>query len=123
MLALTPGVSVYLALGATDMRKSFAGLAGAVEAHLKRDPLSGHLFAFCNRRRNMIKVLAWDGSGLCLYAKKLERGTFPWPREEADAQATTLSADDQALILAGVDPVTAPRQRGWWRCAPTRVAS
>ncbi len=83
MLALTPGVSVYLALGATDMRKSFAGLAGAVEAHLKRDPLSGHLFAFCNRRRNMIKVLAWDGSGLCLYAKKLERGTFPWPREEA----------------------------------------
>ncbi|MDP7572369.1 MAG: IS66 family insertion sequence element accessory protein TnpB, partial [Myxococcota bacterium] len=71
----------------------------------------------------MIKVLTWDGSGLCLYAKKLERGTFPWPREGTDAQATTLSADDLALILAGVDPVTAPRQRGWWRCAPTRVAS
>lgn len=123
MFALTPGTRAYLALGATDMRKSFNGLAGAVESVIRQDPLSGHLFAFCNRRRNMIKILLWDGSGLCLFAKRLEKGTFPWPTGAAEEREATLSANDLSLILAGVDPITAPRQRGWWNREPTRHAS
>lgn len=122
MLALTPGTRAYLALGVTDMRKSFTGLAAAVEALVQRDPLSGHLFAFCNRRRNMIKVLQWDGSGLCLFAKRLEKGTFPWPTKAEGQRELTLSGNDLALILSGVDPVTAPRQRGWWKREPSRLA-
>ena len=122
MLALTPGTRAYLALGATDMRKSFSGLAGAVESLIQEDPLSGHLFAFCNRRRNMIKVLQWDGSGLCLYAKRLEKGTFPWPTGAEGEKDLPLSGNDLGLILAGVDPVTAPRQRGWWKREPARLA-
>ena len=69
MLTLGAPVRVYVAPGVTDMRKSFDGLAALAEHALREDPLSGHLFAFCNRRRNLMKVLVWDGSGLLLLAK------------------------------------------------------
>lgn len=70
---------VYLAAGSTDMRKSINGLSILVANHLEMDPLSGHLFVFCNRRRNMIKVLYWDRNGFCLWHKRLEKHSFKWP--------------------------------------------
>jgi transposase len=70
---------VYLALGSTDMRKSINGLSILVEDSLDMDPFCGHLFAFCNRRRNMVKVLYWDRNGFCLFYKRLEKHLFKWP--------------------------------------------
>jgi transposase len=71
---------VHLAIGVTDMRKQINGLSIMVEQHLSLDPFSGDLFAFCNRRRNMIKILYWDKNGFCLWHKRLEEHRFKWPR-------------------------------------------
>ena len=68
-----------MAVGATDMRKGFEGLYGLVRDRLQLEPLSGHLFIFCNKASNRLKVLFWDGSGLWVCAKRLERGRFSWP--------------------------------------------
>lgn len=84
MLALPLGVRVYLALGFTDMRKAVNGLSLLVESQLGQDALSGHLFAFCNRRRTIIKVLYWEHNGFCLWQKRLEEEQFRWPETEAD---------------------------------------
>ena len=75
---------VYLAVGITDMRKSINGLSILVENTLEMDPFCGHLFAFCNRRRNMIKILYWDRNGFCLWHKRLEKHRFKWPVLPAD---------------------------------------
>ena len=77
MIPLGAATRVYLAAGATDLRKSFEGLSGLVRHRLKEDPLSGHLFVFANRGRNRVKVLYWDGSGLWVCAKRLEQGPLP----------------------------------------------
>ena len=81
MLALSPATKVYLAVGPTDLRRSIDGLALLVEGRLDLDPLSGHLFVFCNRRRNLVKVLYWDRNGFCLWQKRLEREFFRWPKD------------------------------------------
>jgi transposase len=70
---------VYLALGSTDMRKAINGLSILVENELEMDPFCGHLFAFCNRRRNIVKILYWDRNGFCLWHKRLEKHYFKWP--------------------------------------------
>jgi transposase len=72
-------LQVFLAVGATDMRKSINGLCLLVQMHLALDPFAGHLFAFCNRRRNMVKILYWERNGYCLWQKRLERHRFVWP--------------------------------------------
>jgi transposase len=79
MIAFPSGARVWLATGHTDMRKGFDGLAVLVQEQLKRDPHGGHLFVFRGRRGGLIKVLWHDGQGMCLYAKRLERGRFIWP--------------------------------------------
>lgn len=86
MLSLNSGLRVYLATGVTDMRKSIDTLAIAVADQLALDPLSGHLFAFCNRKRDMIKILYWDRNGFCLWHKRLEREKFRWPGSETAAR-------------------------------------
>jgi len=76
----TPAAArVYLALGHTDMRKSINGLSAIVEANFDLDPFSGHLFVFCNRKRNILKILYWDRNGFCLWQKRLEKHRFKWP--------------------------------------------
>ncbi len=77
-------VRVFLATGYTDMRKSINGLSIVVAQHLERDPLSGHLFVFCNKRQNMVKILYWDRNGFCLWHKRLEKQSFRWPKNETD---------------------------------------
>jgi transposase len=79
MMGLPAGMRVWLAVGRTDMRKGFDGLAAAVQERMARDPFCGHLFVFRGRRGDPIKVLWWDGQGLCLFAKRLEKGRFVWP--------------------------------------------
>ena len=90
MISLNSGLRVYLATGVTDMRKSIDTLAIVVADRLVLDPLSGHLFAFCNRRRDTIKILYWDRNGFCLWMKRLEAERFAWPAatSEGMAQAT-----------------------------------
>lgn len=110
MLTFLSTTQVFLASGATDLRKSFDTLAGVVRGVMSQDPLCGHLFVFTNRRRNRIKILFWDRSGWWLCAKRLERGTFAWP--QATAASVELSAEQLTLLLSGID-LGATRQRDW----------
>lgn len=112
MFDLSPATRVYVVTGATDMRKSFKGLKAIVENDVNLDPLSGHLFVFCNRNRNRIKVLFWDRSGLWVCAKRLEQGTFAWPRT-AD-KAAELNPGELAALLHGIDLQQAS-SRKWFR--------
>ena len=80
MFGLTTATRVFVAPGATDMRKGFDGLFGLVRDALGEDPLSGHLFLFANRDRTRVKVLVFDGSGLWVCSKRLEKGRFAWPK-------------------------------------------
>ena len=101
MITLPNGVRVWLATGHTDMRKGFASLALQVQEVLRRDPLCGHLFCFRGRRGDLIKLLWWDGDGLCLFAKRLERGRFVWPR--ADDGVAVLTRAQLSMLLEGID--------------------
>ena len=80
----TNPVQVYIAPGVTDMRKSINGLSILVADQLDLDPLSGHLFGFCNRKRDIVKILYWDRNGFCLWHKRLEKDRFHWPQTEGD---------------------------------------
>ncbi len=112
MLSLNPNTKIYLASGATDMRKSFDTLAALVSNTLKLDPLSGHFFVFCNRNKNRIKILMWDGSGFMLLAKRLERGTFYWPTSN-DA-SIKMSSSELTVLLDGLDLKNFTRRK-WYR--------
>ena len=94
------GKRVYLACGKTDMRKSINGLAAIVEGGFKLDPFSGALFVFCNRSRDRIKILEWDGDGFWLYFKRLEKGHFRWPGPGAEA-TMDLSGEELSILLGG----------------------
>ncbi|MEM7385074.1 MAG: IS66 family insertion sequence element accessory protein TnpB [Verrucomicrobiota bacterium] len=120
-----PTTKVYLAVGPTDMRKSFDTLSGLVRSwsHPENqengspefDPLSGHLFIFCNRRRDRLKMLFFDGHGLWLCAKRLERGTFNWPQpNDCHSCQVGLSTNELNLLLSGLD-LSQTRKRRWWR--------
>lgn len=98
------------------MRKGFEGLVSMVRHRLEADPLSGHLFVFCNRRRSRIKILYWDGSGLWLCSKRLEKGTFSWPAHGQTGQRLSLSAQELTLLLGGIE-LEATRYKDWWRWA------
>ena|SRR5208283_4879669 len=80
VFGLGPATRIYLAAGATDMRKGFEGLYGLVRERLLCEPLSGHLFLFGNAQRNRLKILSWDGTGLWVCAKRLPKGCFTWPQ-------------------------------------------
>jgi transposase len=84
MLLSSQGMKVYLALGNTDMRKSINGLSMLVEGNMELDPFSGQLFVFCNRLRNILKILYWDRNGFCLWHKRLEKDRFRWPESEQE---------------------------------------
>ena len=96
------GVRVHLVLGATDMRKAIHGLSLVVAGRLATDVFSGHLFAFCNRSRTMIKVLYWDRNGFCLWQKRLERHRFRWP--QSPQEVLELGPREFRWLLEGLDP-------------------
>jgi transposase len=101
MIAPPPNVQMWLACGQTDMRRGFDGLSSQVQQQLGKDPFSGQLFVFRGRRGDLIKVLCWDGQGLCLFAKRLEKGRFVWP--QAKDGSVSLTAAQLSMLLEGID--------------------
>jgi len=102
MLHLSPAVHYYLYSGATDMRKGFDSLCGIVSSQMKLDALSGSIFIFFNRRRNQVKLLLWEGDGLSLYYKRLEKGTFELPSTGSESNSASLTWQQLQFILQGV---------------------
>lgn len=136
MIALGAATKVHLLAGATDMRRGFDGLHALARGLLEADPLSGHVFGFCNKGRNRLKLLYWDGSGLWVCAKRLDKGRFAWPQltsvhadtdggtrkstNTAPATAHTaprhviMSQTELTMLLSGIDLMTTKR-RAWHR--------
>ncbi len=100
MLALSSSCRYFLCRHQTDMRKSFDGLSGIVRNALQKDPLTGDIFIFINRRRNQIKLLLFEGDGFSIYHKRLERGTYELP--DCDQDHLVLRHDELQFILQGV---------------------
>ena len=101
LVGLPTGTRVWLAAGVTDMRKGYDGLASVVQTQLTEDAFSGHVFVFRGKRGDRIKVLWWSGDGLCLFAKRLERGRFIWP--QATHGTVHLSVAQLSMLLEGID--------------------
>lgn len=101
MIALLSGTTIWLAAGVTDMRRGFTGLSAAVQTVLNENPFDGHVFVFRGKRGDLVKVLWSDGDGLCLFAKRLERGRFVWPKAESGSVA--LSKAQLSMLLEGID--------------------
>jgi transposase len=101
VITLANGTRVWLAAGVTDMRKGFDGLAALVATTLEADPFSGHVFVFRGRRGDRIKLLWYAGDGLCLFAKRLERGRFVWP--QAKSGRVHLTTAQLSMLLEGID--------------------
>ena len=114
LFAWGPATRIYLASGATDMRKGFEGLHGLVRDRLQVEPLSGHVFVFANAQRNRLKLLVWDGSGLWVCAKRLEKGRFWWPPAGAGESKVTLRGEELAMLLGGID-LAGSQRRAWFR--------
>jgi transposase len=102
VFGLTYATKVYLAVEPVDMRKQFEGLWAIVTEQLGADPRSGALYVFCNKRRTRLKILYWDGTGAWVLAKRLERGTFHWPRGTARGKLA-LTAEALGMLLSGID--------------------
>jgi transposase len=120
VLSLSSALRVFVATGVTDLRMSFDGLSRMTRSALGRDPTAGEVYLFCNRRRNRVKALWWDTGGLWCAAKRLECGTFAWPRHGASAGTVEIRADEMAALLGGLDLAHSSR-RPWYersrRCA------
>ena len=117
MFGLGPATKIYLCLDAVDMRKGFDGLYGLVRDHLGQDPQSGHLFLFTNRSRTRLKALVWDGSGLWVCAKRLERGRFGWPAANG-GRSVTMRPEELAMLVNGLDLTQARSRKNWLRHTP-----
>lgn len=114
MLSFPSSLRIYVAIEPCDMRKSFNGLYAVAEETLKEDPRSGALFVFCNKRRNRIKILYFDGTGLWVLAKRLEQGTFSWPKPSGSGQVKLkLAPEALAMLTDGIDLRDGCR-RGWF---------
>ena len=101
MIAPPSGTRIWIAAGHTDMRRGFDGLAAMVQQQLDADPFSGHVFVFRGRRGDRIKLLWFDGDGLCIFAKRLESGRFVWP--QAIAGSIALTPAQLSMLLEGID--------------------
>lgn len=114
MFGLGPATKIYLGLETVDMRKGFEGLYGLVRDQLGQDPLSGHLFLFTNRTRTRLKALVWDGSGLWVCAKRLERGRFDWPAT-TESSSVSMRPEELAMLISGMDLSKARPRKNWYR--------
>lgn len=118
MLTFNGNLQVYVSLKAHDMRKSFNGLSEVVRSGLKLDPLSGAAFLFANRRRTLLKILYWDGTGYWCVSKRLERGTFSWPEDiEGTRESIVLAPTALAMLTDGIDLRDGAR-RPWYEHLP-----
>ena len=117
MFGLGPATKIYIAVEGVDMRKGFDGLFGLVHDHLGQDPLGRHLFLFANRARSRLKVLVWDGSGLWVCAKRLEKGRFRWPAAQ-DTRCVVMRPEELAMLVNGLDLAEARPRKNWLRRSP-----
>ena len=101
MMGPVASTRIWIVAGVTDMRRGFTGLSAVVQTALDADPFAGHVFVFRGRRGDLIKVLWWDGDGLCLFAKRLEHGRFVWPQSEDGT--VSLSRAQLSMLLEGID--------------------
>ena len=115
MLALTGNTRVWLATGHTDLRRGYSGLHALITHELGRPALDGDLYIFANRRRDLLKIFFFDSGGIWICAKRLERGTYRWPRP--GERLITLTAAELQLLLNGID-LRHTRPRRWWRPPP-----
>jgi transposase len=101
MIGLPANTQIWIAAGVTDLRRGFDGLSAIAQTILEQNPFSGHVFVFRGRRGDLIKLLWWDGDGLCLFAKRLERGRFVWPQAESGTVSVTKA--QLSMLLEGID--------------------
>jgi transposase len=101
VIELRAGTRIWIVAGVTDLRRGFTGLSAMVQTALEQDPFCGHVFLFRGRRGDLIKALWWDGDGLCLLAKRLERGRFTWP--QATTGSVSLTRAQLSMLLEGID--------------------
>lgn len=110
MLALTTTTRIFVAVAPVDLRRGFDGLSAYVQTVLDRQVLEGGLFVFTNRRKNRLRLLWWDGSGLWLATKRLERSSFEWPR--ADGASVSLRPEQLSALITGLE---VREKVGWYR--------
>lgn len=113
MIGIPSTIRVLLATEPTDFRKSIDGLAARVQAHLQRDPMTGEVFVFHNKRRTALKVLYWDHGGFCLVYKRLERGRFQVPNLHTTCRDTVLTSAEFTALFEGIDLSRARRLPRW----------
>ena len=113
MLSFTGGLKVWVALEACDMRKGFNGLEALVAQKLREDVREGTLFVFGNRRHTRLKILYWDGSGLWVMSKRLEKGTFSWPQAVEGKSKLRLRPEALAMLTDGIE-LRGARMRPWY---------
>ena len=101
MIGLAAGTRIWIVAGVTDMRRGFVGLSGMVQTVLQENAFSGQVFIFRGRRGDLVKVLWFDGDGLCLFAKRLERGRFIWP--QATSGTVSLTPAQLSMLLEGME--------------------
>jgi transposase len=101
MIALPSHTKIWIAAGVTDLRRGFSGLSALVQTKLEQNPLSGQVFIFRGRRGDLVKLIWFDGDGLCLFAKRLERGRFIWP--QATEGSVSLTRAQLSMLLEGID--------------------
>lgn len=120
MFPVSAQTKVFLWMTPTDMRKSFRGLLALTEGLLRQEPATGHLFVFVGRRRDMIKVLYWDGTGFCIWYKRLEVGRFQLPSAtNVDvSRGVELSSTQLSLILDGIDLTSVKQRLRYCRSTP-----
>ena len=114
MLSLSGSLKVWVSVEPCDMRKGFNGLHAAVSERLGEDPRSGAVFVFCNRTRTRLKLLCWDGSGLWVCSKRLEKGTFSWLKPgEISSGKLSLTPEALAMLTDGID-LRGAKMRPWY---------
>lgn len=114
MILLPRAVRVYFATAPANLRKSFDGLSNEVRSVLGRDPLSGHVFVFLNKRKNQVKLLLWTRGGFTIVHKRLERGTFTFPaRVTNEATSISIDAHELSMLLEGIDLLHARTSARW----------
>ena len=114
MFSLASSFRYYLYRGSTDMRKSFDGLSGLVQSQLKRNPMSGEVFIFVNRRRTKVKLLRWEQGGFILYYKRLESGTFELPKFQNESVSCQMSWTTLMLMIQGISIEKSKQRRRYF---------
>ena len=101
MISLPSHTKIWIAAGVTDLRRGFSGLSALVQTKLEKSPMSGQVFIFRGRRGDLVKLIWFDGDGLCLFCKRLERGKFVWP--QATEGVVSLTRAQLSMLLEGID--------------------